>query len=74
MPPGRICIRITGCFHDKTVFSKENILLDCYWQGNCNNESFHYSVTVKQELSKKAKVSIFKTVFVLSHLLFAVRS
>ena len=28
-PPGRICTPITGCFNDKTVISKENILLDC---------------------------------------------
>ena len=27
-PPGRICRAITGCFHDKTIFSKENIRLD----------------------------------------------
>ena len=29
-PPGRICTPITGCFHDKTILSKENIRLDCY--------------------------------------------
>ena len=29
-PPGRICIPITGCFHDKTIISKENIRVDCY--------------------------------------------
>ena len=29
-PPDRICIPITGCFHDKIVISKENIQLDCY--------------------------------------------
>ena len=29
-PPGHICTPITGCFHDKTIFSKENIRLDCY--------------------------------------------
>ena len=29
-PPGRICTAITGCFHDKTIISKENIRLDCY--------------------------------------------
>ena len=28
--PGRICTPITGCFHDKTMISKENIRLDCY--------------------------------------------
>ena len=27
---GRICSPITGCFHDKALISKENILLDCY--------------------------------------------
>ena len=29
-PPGRICTVITGCFHDKTIISKESIRLDCY--------------------------------------------
>ena len=29
---GRICTLITGCFHDKTLISKENIRLDCYLQ------------------------------------------
>ena len=28
--PGSICTPITGCFHDKTIISKENIWLDCY--------------------------------------------
>ena len=26
--PGRMCIPITGCFHDKTIIFKENIRLD----------------------------------------------
>ena len=29
-PPGRISTPITGCFHDKTIVSKENIRLDYY--------------------------------------------
>ena len=29
-PPGRICTPITGCVHNKTIISKENIRLDCY--------------------------------------------
>ena len=29
-PLGRRCIPITGCFHDKTIISQENIRLDCY--------------------------------------------
>ena len=29
-PPGRKCTATTGCFHDKTRFSKESIELDCY--------------------------------------------
>ena len=29
-PRGRIWIPITGCFHDKTVISKENIRLNIY--------------------------------------------
>ena len=31
-PPGRICTPITGCFHDKTLISKENIRVECYLQ------------------------------------------
>ena len=30
-PPGHICTPITGCFHDKTIISKENFRLDCYF-------------------------------------------
>ena len=29
-PLSRICTPITGCFHDKTIISNENIRLDCY--------------------------------------------
>ena len=29
-PSGRIYTPITGCFHDKTIISKENIRVDCY--------------------------------------------
>ena len=29
-PPGRICTPVTGCFHDKTLLSKENMRVDCY--------------------------------------------
>ena len=29
-PPGRICTLITGCFHDKTIISKENNRLGFY--------------------------------------------
>ena len=29
-PPGRICAPITGCFHDKTIISKENFWVGCY--------------------------------------------
>ena len=28
--PGDICNPITGCFHDKTIISKENFRGDCY--------------------------------------------
>ena len=27
-PPGRICTPITGCFHDKTIISKESTVFD----------------------------------------------
>ena len=29
-PTGRICTPKTGCFHGKTIISKESIRLDCY--------------------------------------------
>ena len=29
-PPGCICTPITGCFHDKTIISKEKVPLDYY--------------------------------------------
>ena len=29
-PSGRICTPITGCFHDKTIISKENFQVDCF--------------------------------------------
>ena len=29
-PPGRVCTPITGCFHDKTIISKESIRRDCF--------------------------------------------
>ena len=28
--PGRICSPITGCFHNKTIISKENFRVVCY--------------------------------------------
>ena len=30
VPTGRVYTPITGCFHDKTIISRENIPLDCY--------------------------------------------
>ena len=29
-PFGRICTPVTGCFHDKTIISKETFRVDCY--------------------------------------------
>ena len=29
-PPDRICTPVTGCFHDKTIISKENFQMDCF--------------------------------------------
>ena len=44
--PGRICSPITGCFHDKTTISKENIRLDCclllkYCRRQCTLQKFN---------------------------------
>ena len=30
-PPGRICTPIAGCFHEKTIISKENFRPDYYF-------------------------------------------
>ena len=32
---GRICTSITGCFHEKTIISQENIRLNCYLLLKC---------------------------------------
>ena len=29
-PSDRICTPITGCFHDKTIISKESFQVDCF--------------------------------------------
>ena len=29
-PPDRVCTPITGCFHDKTIISKEKVRVNCY--------------------------------------------
>ena len=40
--PGRICTPIIGCFHDKTIISKENIRLDCNFCQNIAGGSALY--------------------------------
>ena len=40
--PGRICIPITGSFHDKAINSKENIRLNCYLLQEAIHFTFPY--------------------------------
>ena len=63
-PPGRICIPITGCFHDKTIICKENILLDCYLLLKyCRRECASLSPTWAKSLTKfNPKMQDFKRV------------
>ena len=48
--PGRMSNPITGCLHDKTITSKENIPLDCYlllkyYRRQCTSPSWAKSLT-----------------------------
>ena len=56
---GRICTSITGCFHDKTIISKENISLDSYLLLKyCKRQCTLLPPTwaKSQNLSKKCKI------------------
>ena len=59
-PPGRICSSITGCFHDKTIISKENLRLDWYFLLNyCRRQCTllsHYLGQITQNLTQKCKL------------------
>ena len=62
--PGRICIPITGCFHDKTIISKENFYLDCYLLVNyCRSQCTLLPPTWAKSLTKfNPKMQDFKRV------------
>ena len=53
--PGRICTPITGCFHDKTIISKENIQLDCYLLLKLEVESRTQGSRPRPRTQKKSK-------------------
>ena len=61
---GRIYTPTTGCFHDKTVISKENIRLDCYLlQKYCRRQCTLLSPTwVKSLTNLNPKMQDFKRV------------
>ena len=42
-PPGHICTPITGCFHDKTITSKENFRVDCYLPPKLLQEAMYFT-------------------------------
>ena len=64
-PPRRIGIPITGCFHDKTVISEENIRLDCYLVLKyCRRQCTLLPPTwAKSRTKSNSKVQDFKYVF-----------
>ena len=63
-PAGRIYTPTTGCFHDKTVISKENIRLDFYLlQKYCRRQCTLLSPTwVKSLTNLNPKMQDFKRV------------
>ena len=63
-PPGRICTPITGCFHDKTIIAKENILLDCYLLLKCCRRQCTLlpSTWAKSLIKLNSKIQDFKRV------------
>ena len=63
-PLGRICTPITGCFHGKTIISKENFRVDCYLLLNyCRRQCTLLPSTWAKSLTKyNAKMQDFKSV------------
>ena len=59
-PPSRICAPITGCFHHKTITSKENFQMDCYSQLNIARGNVLYFPLLEpshlQNLTPKCKI------------------
>ena len=62
--PGRICTPVTGCFHNKTIISKENIQLDCYFLLKyCRGQCTLLPLTWAKSLTKfNPKMQDFKRV------------
>ena len=42
-PPGRKCTTITGCFHEKTIISKENIRQYCLFTAKISQEAMYFT-------------------------------
>ena len=61
-PPGRKCTLVTGCFHDKTIISKESIRLDCYLElKDCRRQCTLLPPTLAKSLTKfNPKMQDFK--------------
>ena len=56
-PHGRICTLITGCFHDKTKISMENLRVDCYLLLNyCRRQCTLLEPNHLQNLTPKCKI------------------
>ena len=62
--PGRICTPITGCFHHKTIISKESNRVDCYLLLKyCRRQCTLLPPTLGKSLTKfNPKIQNFKRV------------
>ena len=67
--PGRICIPITACFHNKTIMFKENNRLDCYLLLEyCRRQCTLLTPTWVKSLTKfNPKIQDFERVLDLNH-------
>ena len=62
-PPGRICTPISGCFHNKTIISKENFRVDCHLLLKCCRKQFVLYFALAKSLTKfNPKMQDFKRV------------
>ena len=51
-PPGRACTPTTGCFHDKTIISKDSLRVDLYLLLALQKAMYLTSLTWAKSLTK----------------------
>ena len=56
-PRGRICTPITGCFHLKTIMSKENFRVDCYSLQKIGGNVLYFPLPGPSHLQNLARVA-----------------